>query len=251
MISVWIPVVPPKIDWTRLSPGSSRSWRRAADWCSRRPRRAPFSQRGPWRSRGAIWAAITRHGIVSPRRSSPVRGVAPTTTPNQRPRISQPSMRTSRPVSSSRHSCHRSSGCTMPATAARWGRAPASRRAAIRTSAGVRTLTPTAWARAALDDHRDGRTAVRRAASGLGCGAQNAPRGQPGFQPGRRHGPPLPTIDGPQAAGPDIPADRARSGQQAEATADDLRHDLDGAAEPCSISDAARPASLRPAWVAG
>jgi hypothetical protein len=28
--------------------------------------------------RGASWAAITRHGIVSPRRSSPVRGVAST-----------------------------------------------------------------------------------------------------------------------------------------------------------------------------
>ena len=34
---------------------------------------------------GTSWAAITRHGIVSPRRSSPVRGVASTTTPNQRP----------------------------------------------------------------------------------------------------------------------------------------------------------------------
>ena len=84
----------------------------------------------------------------------PGRGVAPTTMPNQRPRISQPSIRTSTPVSSSRHNSHRSSLCTMPATAARWGRAPASRRAAIRTSAGVRTLTTPAWARAALDDHR-------------------------------------------------------------------------------------------------
>ena len=45
------------------------------------------------------------------------------------------------PGSSSRHSCHRSSRCTIPATAARCGRAPASRRAAIRTSAGVSTLT--------------------------------------------------------------------------------------------------------------
>ena len=47
--------------------------------------------------RDASWAAITRHGIVSPRRSSPVRGVAPTTTPNHRPRISQPSIQTSTP----------------------------------------------------------------------------------------------------------------------------------------------------------
>jgi hypothetical protein len=41
-----------------------------------------------------------------------------------------------------------------PAAATRCGRAPASRRAAIGISAGVRTLTMTAWARAALDDHR-------------------------------------------------------------------------------------------------
>lgn len=70
---------------------------------------APYGQCEPRRSRGANWAAITRHGIVSPRRNSPSRGVAPTTTPNQRLRISQPSMRTPAPVSSSRHSCHSSS----------------------------------------------------------------------------------------------------------------------------------------------
>ena len=33
-------------------------------------------------------SVITRQRIVSPRRNSPSRGVAPTTTPNQRPRIS-------------------------------------------------------------------------------------------------------------------------------------------------------------------
>jgi len=98
----------------------------------------------------------------SRRGAAPSRGLGPTTTPNQRPRISQPSMRTSAPVSSSRHSCHRSSGCTRPATAARCGRAPASRRAAISTSAGVRALTMTARAHAALDDHRGGQAAVRR-----------------------------------------------------------------------------------------
>jgi hypothetical protein len=113
-------------------------------------------QREPRRSRGAIKAAITRHGIVSPRRNTPSRGVASMTTPNQRPWISQPSARTSTPVSSSRHNCHRSSGCTMPATAARCGRALASRRAAISVSAGVRTLTTTAWAHAELDDHQAG-----------------------------------------------------------------------------------------------
>lgn len=72
-------------------------------------------------------------------------GVAPTTTPNQRPRISQQSARTSTPVSSARHSCHRCSGCTMPATATTWGRTPASRRAAIKISAEVKTLTTSAW----------------------------------------------------------------------------------------------------------
>ena len=54
---------------------------------------------------------------------------------------------------------------------------------------------------------------------------------QPGLQPGRRHRPPLPTTDRPQAAGSNIPADRARSGLQAEAAPDDLLHDLGGAAE--------------------
>jgi hypothetical protein len=53
-------------------------------------RRTPAGQREPRRWGGAIWAAITRQRIVSPRRNSPSRGVAPTTTPNQRPRISQP-----------------------------------------------------------------------------------------------------------------------------------------------------------------
>ena len=71
---------------------------RGLTWCFRRSSRAPSDQRRPWCSRGAIWAAITRHGIVSPCRNSPSRGVSPTTTPNQRPRISQPSMRMSTPV---------------------------------------------------------------------------------------------------------------------------------------------------------
>ena len=42
----------------------------------------------------------------------------------------------------------------MPATAASCGRAPASRRAAINVSAGVRTLTTTAWAHAEPDDYQ-------------------------------------------------------------------------------------------------
>jgi hypothetical protein len=154
MISFWSPggAIGDLLDG--LSPQRSRSWRRAADWCACRSGRAPSGQRELRRSPAAIWAANTRQGIVWPRRSSPVRGVAPTTMPNQRPRMSQPSIRTSTPVSSARHNSHRSSLFTMPATAARWGRAPASRRAAIRTSAGVGALTTPAWARAAPDDHR-------------------------------------------------------------------------------------------------
>jgi hypothetical protein len=80
-----------------------------------------FPKPGPWREpkqeldprgrspQAAEFAhSITRHGTVSPRRKSPVRGVVPTTTPNQRPRIFQPSMQASTPVSPSRQS-HRSS----------------------------------------------------------------------------------------------------------------------------------------------
>ena len=164
MISFLISAVPPKIDRALLSRQSHNraGEHRGSALAGPRPELSS-GQREPRRSRDVIWAAITRQGIISPRRSSPSRGVAPTTTPNQRPRISQPSTRTSTP-SSSRHSRHRSSRCTIPATAARCGRAPASRRAAIRTSAGVSTLTTTAWARAAPDDHRDSETVVRRRA---------------------------------------------------------------------------------------
>jgi hypothetical protein len=169
MISFGISAVPPASGWAGLNPRSSRSSRTAADWCSRRSRRAPSGQRGPRRSPAAIWAANTRQGIVWPRRSSPIRGVAPMTIPNQRPRMSQPPVPTSTPVGSARHNCHRSAGCTMPATAARCGRAPASRRAAIPTTPGVRTLTTPAWARAALDDHRG-----RGAAEGVPCDGHRA-----------------------------------------------------------------------------
>ena len=44
MISFMISVVPPKIDWTRLSSQSSQSWRRAADSCSA--------------GHGSIWSAL-------------------------------------------------------------------------------------------------------------------------------------------------------------------------------------------------
>ena len=93
MISVWISVPPKRRD--AAEPQNSQPRRKAAHWCLRWSRRVPSGRREPRRSPGAIWAAITRQGIVSPRRNSPSRGVAPTTTPNQRPRMSQPSMRTS------------------------------------------------------------------------------------------------------------------------------------------------------------
>ncbi len=187
MISFWISVVPPKIDWTRLSRRAHNRDGQQRTSAAAGQGRAPSGQRELRRSRGAIWVAITRHGIVWPRGNSPVRGVAATTTPNRRPRISQPSMRTSTPVSSSRHSCHRSSGCTMPATAARWGRAPASRRAAISTSAGVRTLTTTAWARAALGDHRGGQAVVCKGGVALQTAAPSASAVHAPFRRGRQH----------------------------------------------------------------
>jgi hypothetical protein len=90
MIVFMISDVPPKIDRTLLS---RQSHNRAGEHRASAPARPrpelSSGQREPRRSRGAIWAAITRQGIISPRRNSPSRGVAATTTPNQRPRISQ------------------------------------------------------------------------------------------------------------------------------------------------------------------
>jgi hypothetical protein len=51
MISFMISVVPPKIDWTRLSRQSSQSWRRAVDSCSRRSRPGSI-----WSARAAVFA---------------------------------------------------------------------------------------------------------------------------------------------------------------------------------------------------
>ena len=68
-----------------------------------------------------ICAAMTRHGMVMPRSSTPSRGVAQMTMPNQRARMSQPSVATSTPESSSRHSCQNASGAAMPASAATTG----------------------------------------------------------------------------------------------------------------------------------
>jgi hypothetical protein len=118
MISFMISVVPPKIDSTRLI---RRTRNRAGEQRSGAPTdqgRAPSGRCEPRRSRGAIWAAITRQGFVWPRGSSPVRGVAATTTPNQRPRISQPSMRTST------HRAHRGTTATGPRDARSQPRQP-------------------------------------------------------------------------------------------------------------------------------
>ena len=59
MISFMISVVPPKIDWMRLSRQSSQSCRRAADSCSRRS--------GPlWSARAAAFARCDLGGDHAP-----------------------------------------------------------------------------------------------------------------------------------------------------------------------------------------
>ena len=74
---------------------------------------------------------MMRHEMVVPRPSSPSRGVAQMTTPNQRARISQPLAITSMPKSSSRHNSANASGAATPTSAATTGRTAASLRAAI------------------------------------------------------------------------------------------------------------------------
>ena len=113
----------------------------------------------------APWDRLAAWQLPGPRRG-----------PRQRRRTSGHGYPSRRYGRRRRRNCHRSSGFTMPATAARWGRAPASRRAAINTSAGVRMLTTTAWARAALDYHRDGHAVARRAGSPQSAARRLAPR---------------------------------------------------------------------------
>jgi hypothetical protein len=111
-----------------------------------------------------IWAAITRHGIVWPRGSSPVRGVARDDANQQSRdiRAADADVDAGQPIAAQLPqvllSCDASHGSQVRSC-------PASRRAAISTSAAVRTLTTTAWARAALDDHRDGQAVVRTGGS--------------------------------------------------------------------------------------
>ena len=68
-----ISVVPLKLDWTSLA---ARAHHRAqSSGLVFIPGKAcSIWTAEPRCSRGAIWAAITRHGTVSPRGSSPVRG---------------------------------------------------------------------------------------------------------------------------------------------------------------------------------
>jgi len=107
-------------------------------WPARRPGPDSHARR---RSAAALpgvnCAAMTRHGMVISRPSTPSRGVAQMTTPNQRARISQLPPATSTPESSSRHTCQNASGAAMPATAATIGRIAASLRAATAISADV------------------------------------------------------------------------------------------------------------------
>ena len=119
---------------------SSQSCRRKAGLCSHRSRPGSF-----WSARAAAFArcdlaAITRRGIVSPRRSSPSRGVAPTTTPNQRPRISQPSTMTST------HRAHRGTAATDPRDARCQRRQPGA------------VVLPRAAARQSAPRHESGRS---------------------------------------------------------------------------------------------
>ena len=76
MISFWISVVPPKIDWKRLSPGAHNRGGEQRTGVRAGQGGLHLVSAGRVVS-GAIWAAITRHGIVSPRANSPSRGVAP------------------------------------------------------------------------------------------------------------------------------------------------------------------------------
>jgi len=92
----------------------------------------------------------------------------------------QPSTRTSTPVSSSRHSCHRSSVMHDPSH----GSQVRSRPAAISMSGGVRTLTTTAWAGAALHDHCRGQAAGGRMPGRTGADTVHV-SGRPGGRGGR------------------------------------------------------------------
>ncbi len=52
------------------------------------------------------------------------------------------------------------------------------------SGAVIRTLTTTAWAHEALDDHRGGQAAARQAVTRLECAAQNPPCGSGPFPVG-------------------------------------------------------------------
>jgi hypothetical protein len=85
-----------RIGWTRLSRQSSRSRRRSAGQCWRRPwPGCIWSARAAAVARVRPGAAITRQGILWPGGNSPGRGVVPASMPDQQPQLSQPPVRTS------------------------------------------------------------------------------------------------------------------------------------------------------------
>ena len=97
---------------------------------------------------------------VSPRRNAPVRGVASMTTPNQRPRISQPSRRTSTPVEIIAAQLPQVLVMHDASDGSQVGSCSGEPPRGNQYFSWVRTLTTTAWARAALDDQCGGQAVV-------------------------------------------------------------------------------------------
>jgi len=94
---------------TRLSHQSAQSRRKAGHWCPAGQDRVPSGRYEPRRSRGAIWRRSPATG--SSRRAAAPRAAAWPRRPRRTSDRGYPqwSIRTSSPVSSSRHSCHWSS----------------------------------------------------------------------------------------------------------------------------------------------
>jgi hypothetical protein len=94
---------------TRLSHQSAQSRRKAGHWCPAGQDRVPSGRYEPRRSRGAIWRRAPATG--SSRRAAAPRAAAWPRRPRRTSDRGYPqrSIRTSSPVSSSRHSCHWSS----------------------------------------------------------------------------------------------------------------------------------------------
>jgi hypothetical protein len=100
-----------------------------------------------------IWTAITRQGITSPQLPEPRCG----SNDHAEPEAADIPAVDAGVGSGELIAAHLPQVLVMH-DGSQVARAPASRRAAISTSAGARTLTTTAWARAAPDDHPGGET---------------------------------------------------------------------------------------------